>query len=555
MRAARATLWSALAVAATTWPWPERPGRVLGARDLEAGDHLWALWLGGQGGPVVATTTAVGFPEGYTWVVGDPLHVPIYAVGAALGGPGAGLGLVHAFALGLAALAAALWARELWPDRPDVAEVAAPLAVLAPELGGGLVTGMTEAQPMGLTALALLALYRQAVAPGGARAVVAAVTVGLLPWAGPYPALYGVLLAPIVLGVGLHGSTARGRAVAGLAAAGLGAAALASPVLLAILTARDPTLPGATSLTAQILAEPDLARNRMLGADLTGLLLPRGGGVHAGYLGVVATGLGVSAMARPDLRRWLPATLVAACGVLALGLFLQVEGEVVRVREAPLLMPAGGLSLLVDSLGRAPRWTRMAALGGVLLAPLAAAGIVGWSARLPPAVRVGARVAAVLLVVGDTLLLAPAPWPRPTFDPTPPPGLAALVGGPLLEVPRPRFATTLREVDGGPEMRLRHPTLVWQASLGLVYGANPHANGATPSPADRVADAWEGALLRGDAIAVGAARDEAATLGFRWLVLHEGLAGPSVQAAARATLGPPDVDTPRVHAWRLPARP
>ncbi|MEC8425427.1 MAG: hypothetical protein VX000_16695, partial [Myxococcota bacterium] len=143
----------------TTWPWAQDPTQVLGARDLEAGDHLWAFWLGSVDGPLIARPTMVGAPEGYTWVIGDPAHVPLFAVGHAVAGSGFGLGLVHALALALAALAAWGWARHLWPDSPETAVLAAPIAAAAPGLGMGLVTGMTEAQPLGLTALALLALH------------------------------------------------------------------------------------------------------------------------------------------------------------------------------------------------------------------------------------------------------------------------------------------------------------------------------------------------------------------------------------------------------------
>lgn len=553
MRGARAALWTALAIVLTTWPWLERPWRVLGARDLEAGDHLWALWLGARDGPVVARTTAVGFPEGYAWVVGDPLHVPVYALGAALAGPGLGLGLVQVFALALAALAAALWARELWPARPEVAVLAAPLAVLVPELGGGLVTGMTEAQPMGLTALALLALHRVVEAPSAARAGWAAAAFGALPWAGPYPALYAVLLAPVVLLAGLWRSEVRGPALAWTAAAGAGAGLLAAPVLRAVLTARDAALPGATSLTSDVLAAPDLPRNRMLGADLVGLVAPVIDGLHPGYLGAAAVGLGALALAHRDARRWLPAALVALCGALALGLFLQVGGHVVRVGEAPLLAPAGALSLLVDALGRAPRWTRMAALGGVLLAPLAAAGAVAWTAPLPRPVRAGLRGTALLLVALDALTLAPAPWPRPTFDPTPPAGWSDLAAdpAPVLEVPRPRFATTLRERDGGPDMRLRHPTLVWQATHGLALGANPHAQAGAPGASAALADRLEAAAAARDADGVAALRAEAAAQGFGWIVLQDGVSGPSAERAVRGALGVPDVETGRIAAWRL----
>jgi hypothetical protein len=555
----RGALGAALSVGvalATTWPWARDPTRALGARDLEAADHLWALWLGGVDGPLVAQTALVGAPEGYTWVVGDPAHVPVFALGHALGGAGLGLGFVHLLALSLAALAGWFWARHLWPERPDIAVLAAPLAAAAPGLGVGLVTGMTEAQPLGMTALALLALHAAARDGGAMRAAACALAFGALPWFGAYPALYGVLLAPMVLVWGLARGPDRGRRAALVLGAAVAAALLAAPVLEAVLSVRDVGLPGGTALTPQILAEPELPRNRMLGADLMGLVLPGAGlhptGVHGAYLGLGAVLAAAAGLASRAHRRGLPAALVLVAGVLSLGFTLQVGGEVLRIGDAPLLAPAGALSLLIEGLGRAPRWTRMAALGSILLAPLAAAGLEAMTSRGSPGLRAALLGLGLALLVGDATALGPAPFPRPTFDPAPPDALAELDGpGGLLEVPAPRYSSALPETGGGPRARLRHPTLVWQTGHGRALSGNPHQAGLPAGEGERIGQALLAAAMSGDQAATQRSRADATGAGFGWIVSWKGVSTGAERAALSASLGPPPIEGPALVAWPL----
>lgn len=548
----------------TTWPWALRPTRAPGARDLEAGDHLWALWLAAQEGAVVARTGLIGAPEGYTWVVGDPAHVPFFALGHALGGGGLGLGLVQLLAVALAGLAGWAWARTLWPDRPGVAVWAAPLAAAAPGLGIGVVTGMTEAQPVGLTALALLTLLRLARTGAPRDGLLCALAFGALPWFGAYPALYGLLLAPIALAVGLAAEAPmrRPRRLAWVGAAAGLAALLAAPIAHAVLSARDPSLPGGTALTAQVLADPDLPLNRMLGADLLGLLFPGADlhptGVHGAYLGL---GTGLAALwGLRATRSGAPAVLAGAAAALSLGFFVQAGGAVLRLGEAPLLAPAGALSLLIEGLGRAPRWTRMATLASILLAPLAAAGLEdlrgrlvagraaapGWLAGLLTALACGALLA-------DAVRLGPAPWPRPTFSVAPPPELADLDGpGALLELPAPRYSTALPETGGGPRARLRHPTLLWQTGHGRALSGNPHQAGLAEGAGARLGRALLDAALIGDTDALGGHARAAAEQGFAWAVAWKGVSTAAERRALTAAWGPPVVDGPALSAWRIP---
>ena len=88
-----------------TWPWATNTQRVLGARHLEAADHLWILWLARWSNPLVIDTPLIDPPTGYEWVVGDPIHVFIFGIGEAFGGVSVGLALVHISSCLLAAAA------------------------------------------------------------------------------------------------------------------------------------------------------------------------------------------------------------------------------------------------------------------------------------------------------------------------------------------------------------------------------------------------------------------------------------------------------------------
>ena len=554
----RAALLTVGTVVLTTWPWPREPTRALGARDLEAGDHLWALWLGSQDGALLAQTERIGAPDAYTWVIGDPIHVPVFALGQALGGAGTGLGLVQILALCLAALAGWAWARHSWPDRPSVAVIAAPLAAASPGLGLGLVTGMTEAQPLGVTALALLTLFRVASAPTHRRVALCALAFGALPWFGPYPAIYAILLAPVALTAGLAaaGTGTRMKRVGGVALAALAAAVLAAPVVQTILSARDPSLPGGTALTAQVLADPDLPLNRMLGADLLGLFLPGMAwsrtGLHPSYLGLTTAAAALLSVAFRRHRRWTPLLLVGAAGMLSLGFTLQAGGAVLRLADTPLLAPAGLLSLAVEGLGRAPRWTRMATLASILMAPIAAAGIDALASRVPGWLGRALLLAGPGILIADMVLVAPSPFPRPTFSPAAPAEFSQMTSdGGVLELPAPRYSTSLPEAGGGPRARLRHPTLVWQTGHGRTLSGNPHQAGRVEGSGAVLGRRFLTAARARDMDALEAARTEALAFGFGWAVAYKGLTSARQRAALVAVWGPPPVDGPALSAWPL----
>lgn len=530
------------------WPAPLHPtDRLLGAPDLEAVDHLWTLWLALRDGPLVLETTRVAFPGGFTWVMGDPLSLLFYAPGEWLGGPALGFHLVQLGWLLVAGLGAAVAGRT-WLRPAPPAWLSATLGVLAAPMAGGLFTGMTEAQPMGLPVLALAAWAALCRAPSPAATLLAAGLSGATVWAGPYGALYLGMGLPIVLLAELR----RPRALAAaLVAAGL-ALLLAAPVLQAILTLRPAEAPGARSLLPQILAAPADPKNQMLGADLLHLVLPlaRAGDArfHVVYLGLPA--LLFAALGRRGAAR-SHTLLIGLFAVLSLGFYLVVAGRIPRVYGRPLLLPAGLLAELHPLFGQSPRYYRAAMVAALLLSPLAASGLLRLAGRA--GARAPLALAALIgLVAIDSLFVAPLPWPRQTLEYSVPAPLLALVDeAPLLELPRPR-ANAWKAQSSGDAAAIRHPALLYQTAHGHPMGANPYtaSQGPTDRPAaDALADHLVEAAERGDGAAVRALRGEARALGFGWLVHLEGGRDPRLSLTLRQALGAPGQEGGGALVW------
>lgn len=555
----------AIAVGAilSTWPLALDPtGSLLGTPGLEAVDHLWTLWLALFDGPLVIHTTRVGFPEGYTWVLADPANLPAFAVGHLLAGPAFGFHLVHLVDLALAGLGAVALGQAFLPAEQRLPWFAALVATTLPAMAGGLFTGMTEAQTFGLVALALAALHRALQPEAGPRAILlAGLAAGATAWGGPYSALYFAFAA---LPVALAAPRRAGRLLAAALLGGL----LAAPILWAISTQRDPNLPGASSLTAAVMAQPSLPQNRMLGADLAQIFLPRHSEVqadlHAVYLGMVVWALALVGLVR---RRPPWTLLVALVALLSLGLgfFVQIGGWIPTTADGRVfLAPAGWLSLWIEGLGRAPRWYRAVAVGGLLLAPLAAAGARRLSERLPLRARTPVLLLLATLVLVDALGLSPLPWPRDSFPARPPAAYAELDGdGPIVEVPHVRFSTIVSAgkpvtASGGgvrlPDEPIRHPALLWQTFHGHALGGNPHQPGA-PRAKDEVSlavDALADAAKARDPAAAAAARATLAELGFTWVLHHPSTGPAALTKGLPLVLGPAPVSSEALQAWPLP---
>ena len=200
---------------------------------------------------------------------------------------------------------------------------------------------------------------------------------------------------------------------------------LSAPVIWSINHNRSESFVGTRSLAKEMIRAPFEPQNRMLGVDLVDLLRPFSSAnewmLHPQYLGVIFSGLvlvGIVSLKKGGhLSKTLPLLVSASITlILGFGLYLQVGGEIPLLSGHVILLPAGWLSLLVEQIGRAPRWYRIMSLAVILWAPFAAFGAISVAAvfRAKYQIHVLLLVSALLLL--DALWCGPNQWPRDTFD-------------------------------------------------------------------------------------------------------------------------------------------
>jgi hypothetical protein len=485
------------------WPLPRVAGSaLLTAPDQEAATHVWGHWAAWKLGAAIHLNTALmGFPDGVSLQLIDPLGALVAGPLIQLGGPALGYNALVWVGLVLAGLSGALLAQRL--DLPRLPALV--LSTACPTLLANTADGMTEGFLVALVPLQALALLH-ARDRGSLRAVaLAGLTLGATAWAGPYNAVWALLIDGVLL---VHTSIWRPRGrrpvLGSLALGGL----LMAPVAWAIFTARDAGLPGGAARAGlpEIVENPAIFRGGVrTGADLLDPLLPgflTGGQAdpsHTAYVGLGVVCLaGLAAWRTPRLRPWLAGGL--AFVALSLGPWLYLGGEVLRAGGAPLAGPAGLLMLAVPPLARLSRWYRAGAVASLLLAPLALETLRG---RRP--LVVGLATAAL---VADLLWLAPMAWPLHTSAPPAPWPLEG--EGAVLELPP---ATTGQPPPGawrdvGALAQVQHGRPVGGAFMNL--GTSQDARTATAA----LREALRAEGLDGGTQAVLRER------GFRWIAVH-----------------------------------
>ena len=413
------------------WPLPRVwSTELLAVPDQEALPHLWGLWAAGATGQGLRLQTPLmRWPDGVELVLVDPLHAAPYAVGSALAGPVAGYNTVLYFGVALMAAAGAALARQAGGH----AWIGALVAALSPTLIANAADGQTEGFGVGWVGLHTAAML--AARAGSAPAVAAAAaTLGAAAWAGPYNAVWALLIDAALLGGALLGRDGPGlrRLAAGLAGGG---AALA-PVAWTVLHARADALPGGAARAGlpERIPAPDIFRGGIrTGADLLDPWVPgpwTGGEAspsHTAYLGLFALLIAGAGAARdPRARPFLAGAIGFAA--LSLGPWLYLRGIPMSSSDgAPIAGPAGLLMLGLPPLARLTRWYRAGAVASLLLAPVVARAAAGRRAGFAVVVGVGVAI--------DCLWAAPLTWPL--AHAAPPAGAWAAIrgGGPLLELP------------------------------------------------------------------------------------------------------------------------
>lgn len=485
------------------WPLPRVAGSaLLTAPDQEAATHVWGHWAAWELGRAIdLNTDLMGFPDGVQLLLIDPLGALIAGPLIHLGGPALGYNALVWVGLVLAGLSGALLAQRL--DLPRLPAMV--LSAACPTLLANTADGMTEGFLVALVPLQALALLRARDRRTWRAATLAGLALGATAWAGPYNAVWALLLDGVLL---VHTLVRRPRALrpvlGSLALGGL----LMSPVAWAIFTARDAGLPGGAARAGL----PEIVENTAIyrggvrtGADLLDPLLPgpftgaEADPSHTAYVGLgVLILAGTAAVRAPRLRPWLAGGL--AFMALSLGPWLYLQGEVLRAGGAPLAGPAGLLMLAVPPLSRLSRWYRAGAVASLLLAPLALEPL----RRRHPLV-VGLATAGL---VADLLLLAPMAWPLHTSRPPPPWQLEG--EGAVLELPP---VTTGQPPPGawrdvGALAQVQHGRPVGGAFMDL--GTSQDARTATAALRE---------ALRTDGLD-SSTRSVLRQRGFRWIAVH-----------------------------------
>jgi len=454
----RATEWPAALVAVIAavlslggaWRAPWR--LAAGGGWTEAPGHLAGLWMTAEGlwrhGPLQRVDPGVGWPDGFSGHLIDPASLLIFLPGWWLGGAGATGAVIGWNLLHLGSMVAGLWgmhalARRVMPDSDGAGAAGRAVAVaalgLAPYWLAHPCLGRTEYLVL-LLLPAQLATLMAWVQDGRRRGgIAAALLLGFIGSNTGYNGVFALLLVlPLALWL-LAASAARARTLIRLLWVAVGSLLVAAPSALTL--ARD-------AVIAQRLAEhttPPPAREPLCllvhacaPPDLSRLLeLPLVLGLPVAALSVVA------ALLRP--RRATPWLL------LTLWLFAWGLGPWVALPGAQrLVLPAGLASRALPALGAVKEWSRIGAVLPVTSGLLAGLGAAALARRLPPRAAPAVALVASALIALDGLSFPRAILAeRPAFDPSPPPGqaavLAALPDGPLVTLP-----VELKAAEGQP---------------------------------------------------------------------------------------------------------
>lgn len=415
-----------LLAALVTWPTLIQPtGAVLGHPGNDVWNHIWGYWWVAQElgeGRLPLSTHLMHFPDTsrlfFIDTFGAVLTLPIqWALG-----PVAAINAIMFACFWAAGFSAWMLGRHVLttlrgagPGTDRLAFLVAIAYAASPHLIAQAYNGITEtlfAAGLPFTTLAALRFYER---PGPARAVVAGVTGALSVIANFYFGLFAVIGAVVLLGTNawvrrdrIHWRALPVPAVLG-AALGL---LIVAPVLLVFastLDATDAIVHRDEDFVLQSLMNhnmtdvvslwhpgkfysPDL--KAMTGEDL--LIV-----TYVGWSLALLAALGVLSLRPADRLHWM--TWVTVFGLLCLGPYLYVDGGYVTIDDRKIPLPFLPLFKAIPVFQRIShpfRFVMGVQLGLGILA-------VGGLARRPGWVQ---GVAGALMI-GESLLASPAPWP------------------------------------------------------------------------------------------------------------------------------------------------
>ncbi|MCP4806901.1 MAG: hypothetical protein GY913_21085 [Proteobacteria bacterium] len=400
-----------------SWPLPlVFTDHVLAHPHGEAAAHIWGLWTALSEGALI-DSPGLRYPDGFRIVLVDPGNLPTFALGAPLG-PAAAYNTALFFGFVIAGAGGALLSRHVGGNP----WVGALVAMCAPGLLASGSEGTTEDFGVGWVIVQLAFLLRWVSHSRKSDLVLAILSLAMAWYTGPYN---GVWASGISGAVGLWLLVKDRAGALRAAAVGAGALVLVAPLAWAVLTLRDPGMPGGSmhphsGHVPEAFPNPEFFRGGLWhGADLTDPWLPvllTGGEApvsRTAYVGMFALILSIWAVwRRRELWPLLAGSL--AFTLVSFGPWLYLFGETVAMG------PVGWAESVVEPITRLTRWYRAGAVAALLLAPLVSS--IPYARFLVP------------LVVLDALFLAPLQWPLHA-TPLPQVGPLAETEGALLEVP------------------------------------------------------------------------------------------------------------------------
>jgi hypothetical protein len=562
-----------LAVAAiVTWPLVVDPlGGAVGHPGNDVWNHLWGYhWVAStlRAGELPLRTSLMAFPQGgrlfFIDTFGALLTLPVQW----------GAGTVAAYnaavfgAFVAAGLAAWAFARHVvgWSHGPGpVADTAAIVAAVAWASSAHLIAqaynGITETLLAGTFPLAVLAVMRLLERPGWRRALVAATAMAVCVAANGYQGIFAAIGSVLVL-IGWVPTRvdrvdwSRVPTAAGLAA--VVAVGAVAPVLLRFSASLEGD-------DAMVRRDPEFVWDSLVEHNITDVLSGfRPGRVYSPDLSattgehlLIVTYLGwalllLAAVGLWRMRRWrdrLPWLLwIGTFYLLMLGPYLHVAGAYVTVADRQVPLPFLALFDAVPLFQRVSHPFRLVMPVQLGLAVLAARALADAPAWL--------RAAAPALVLAESLLASPAPWPLPRADTEIPAYTAVLrddpVPGAVLDLP-----------IGVPNLE-RAVYLYWQSAHGrpspyslnepvpALLARSPLTQAVLVAEGSRI-DRLPPVLPQLDLVVAGRAL---AAQGVRYVVVHEPLYPPDrreqVLTLLRAALGPETLATDERRIWRLP---
>ena len=434
-----------------TWPVVlDLSGSMVGHPGNDTWNHAWGYWwvLDGivQNGELPLKTHLLNHPQGGSLFFIDTFNALWSLPLALVGGVPLAYNLVVLFGFFWNAFGTWMLARYLLRDR-WAAWVPAIIFASSAHLLGQTYNGITETVNAGWIPVAIFALLRLMDRPGWGRGAVLGASLAICSISNFYYGLFALLCMVVIV---VHRAISEPRRVLWwrFVVTTVAGAALYSAFVLPVLQTLQSSI---DADDAMVNRDPQFVWESLINHNITDFVSFFRPGEHYSpdlkalygedlliviYLGWVALALGAYALyrhrPRRDLSLWVVFTVMFA--VFALGPYLNVGGEYVEFRGERVPLPFLVFFRAFPLFERLSHPFRFVVPATIGLGMLAGYGTRALMRQLPIA-RPATAGAVCALVLGEILLLSPAPWPLPRCDADIPEVYAGIHGGAVLDLP------------------------------------------------------------------------------------------------------------------------